>query len=571
MGNEASIQQDYLLSVNDFKKMILGASYFFEREKEKIDALNVFPVPDGDTGTNMSMTLGAAVKGSMSYNGNSIGELSEIVASHALMGARGNSGVILSQILRGIAHGLQKKDKISPGEFSKAFQYAVVYAYKAVSTPVEGTILTVAREMARGIRNAVRQGENMHKSMEEAVKSGKAALEKTTDMLPALKEAGVVDAGGLGLLVFIEGCLYAMKQSLNELLYKSEKGRSGKEAALDKGPAGKPLAHFSPETLDLTYPYCTEVIVKSENGDFNNLESELAASGDSLIVAVDKNMAKIHIHTASPGLILQTALSYGSLHNIKIENMEEQMEEQREEAVSSTATVETPLILPNSGHREQGEAGVISVSFGEGFREIYLSLGADEIVFGGQTMNPKVEDLLNAVHKLPHEAAIILPNNKNIIMVAEQVKALAGKHVEVVETRTLPEGLAALLSYNPHHTVEENAGTMAEVMSRVRTGLVTYATRDTSVKGAEVKTGQYLGLLGDKIVSAGEGLNQAALELADEIIGPDNDIVSIFYGNDISRSEATLVANAVAEKYPDMEVELQYGGQPIYYYIFSVE
>ncbi len=571
MGSEARIQQEYLLSVNDFKKMILGASYFFEKEKDKIDALNVFPVPDGDTGTNMSMTLGAAVKGSISYKGNSIGELSEIVASHALMGARGNSGVILSQILRGIAHGLQKKDSISPGEFSKAFQYAVVYAYKAVSTPVEGTILTVAREMARGIRNAVRQGENVHKSMEEALKSGKAALEKTTDMLPALKEAGVVDAGGLGLLVFLEGCLYAMKQSLSDLLYKSEKSPAGESAATDSISNGQTMAHFTPATIDLTYPYCTEVIVRSESGNFTGLEDELSAYGDSLVVAADKNVAKIHIHTASPGLILQTALNYGSLHNIKIENMEDQIEEQQGEAPTAASAVETPLILPKAGRKEQGETGVISVSFGEGFREIFLSLGADEIVFGGQTMNPKVEDLLSAVQNLPHEAAIILPNNKNIIMVAEQVKTLADKPVEVIETKSLPEGLAALLSYNLHQPIDENVRTMKEGMDGVKTGLVTYATRDTTVGKVEIKAGQYLGLCEDDIISAGEGLNQVALELADEIISGDNDIATIFYGHDIARSEASLLANAVAEKNPDLEVELQYGGQPIYYYIFSVE
>ncbi len=571
MGNEARIQQEYLLSVNDFKKMILGASYFFEKEKDKIDALNVFPVPDGDTGTNMSMTLGAAVKGSMSYKGNSIGELSEIVASHALMGARGNSGVILSQILRGIAHGLKKKDSISPGEFSKAFQYAVVYAYKAVSTPVEGTILTVAREMARGIRSAVRQGENVHKSMEEAAKSGKAALEKTTEMLPALKEAGVVDAGGLGLLVFIEGCLYAMKQSLNDLLYKNEKGPAEVNTVAGSRSNGQTMAHFTPDSADLTYPYCTEVIVRSETGNFAGLENDLSTYGDSLVVATDKNLAKIHIHTESPGLILQTALDYGSLHNIKIENMEDQIEGQQGAPPGATAAVETPLILPNAGRKEQGEAGVISVSFGEGFREIFLSLGADEIVFGGQTMNPKVEDLLSAVQNLPQEAAIILPNNKNIIMVAEQVKTLTDKHVEVIETRSLPEGLAALLSYNLHQPIEDNVRTMKETIRRVKTGLVTYATRDTTVREVVIKTGQYLGLCGEEIVSAGEGLNQVALDLADDIIAGDSDIVTIFYGHDISRSEASLLAKAVSEKNPDLEVELQYGGQPIYYYIFSVE
>ncbi len=567
MASEVRISQSYLLSVEDFKKMILGASYFFEREKEKIDALNVFPVPDGDTGTNMSMTLDAAVKGSLNYEGESIGELSEIVAFHALMGARGNSGVILSQILRGIARGLQKKDYISPAELSKAFQYAVVYAYKAVSTPVEGTILTVAREMARGIRNAVKKGENVHNSMEEAVKSGKAALEKTTEMLPSLKEAGVVDAGGLGLLVFLEGCLYAMKQSLDDLLNHNQKNLPGGDFPASTSPSGQPTRPIPSEPLDLQHPYCTEMIIKSENRDFSGLESELTSYGDSLIVAYDKSLAKVHIHTASPGLVLQVALDYGTLRDIKIENMENQ----HEKAASSKAPVETPIILPKAGRHEQGEAGIISVSFGEGFREIFLSLGADEIIFGGQTMNPKVEDLLSAVQKLPQETAVILPNNKNIIMVAEQAKTLAEKHVEVVKTRSLPEGLAALLAYNPHQPVGNNLTTMVEGIVRVKTGLVTYATRDTTIRGSNIKIGQYLGLFEDEIISSGEDLNQTALIVTEKIITEDNDIVTIFYGHDIPRSEASLLANVVAEKNPELEVELQYGGQPIYYYIFSVE
>ncbi len=571
MDRKSIVKPGYFLSVNDFKKMILGASYFFEKEKEKIDALNVFPVPDGDTGTNMSMTLSAAIKGSMSYQGNSVGELSEIVASHALMGARGNSGVILSQILRGIAHGLQRKDTVSPGEFSKAFQYAVVYAYKAVSTPVEGTILTVAREMARAIRSAVKQGDNMQKSMEEAVKSGKAALEKTTDMLPVLKEAGVVDAGGLGLLVFLEGCLYATKKSLGDLLDQNIKKPPESDSIVNSNFTGPGKTHIAPEKISLLYPYCTEVLIKSKTGDFASLEEDLYPHGDSLIVAADKNLAKVHIHTAFPGLILEIAINYGSLHNIKVDNMTEQVEEQEKKLASNKETVETPLILPNTGFQEKGEAGVISVSFGEGFREIFLSLGTDEIVFGGQTMNPKVEDLLNAVNNLPQETAIILPNNKNIIMVAEQVKPLSDKHVEVVKTRTLAEGLAALLAYNLHQPVEENIPAMIEGMEKVKTGLVTYATRDSIIKGSEIKAGQYLGLYGEEIVSAGESLNQVALKLTEEIIAENNDIASIFYGHDIARSEASVLARAIAEKNPDLEIELQYGGQPIYYYIFSVE
>ena len=552
----------HFLSVNDFKKMILGANYFFDREKETINALNVFPVPDGDTGTNMSMTLKAAVEGSLNYKGHSIGELSEIVASSALMGARGNSGVILSQILRGIAHGLRKKDHISPGELSKAFQYGVVYAYKAVSKPVEGTILTVAREMARGIRSAVSKGENLYESMEEAIRSGKAALAKTTDMLPALKEAGVVDAGGLGLLVFLEGCLYSMKRSLNEMIPLKKSKPGEKDFTTVMNPAYGFL-----EPLIIDFPYCTEVIIKSGSGDFSDLESRLSPHGDSLIIASNSNLAKIHIHTTSPGIILQTALDYGTLHKIKIENMIDQ----HEQTFLKTAPIDNALILSGTELSKKGEAGVISVSFGEGFKEIFLSLGADEIVFGGQTMNPKVEDLLNAVQKLPQQSAIILPNNKNIIMVAEQVKSLTDKQVEVLETRTLPEGLAALLAYNPSLPIKENVNTMRECFSRVKTGLITYATRDTTVDGSEVIAGQFLGLAGEKIVTGGKNLNQSVSLLLEKIIEENHDILTIYYGKDVTLEEASALISSIEGDYPNLEIELHYGGQPIFFYIFSVD
>jgi len=558
-----SIAKDgHCLHVNDFKKMILGANYFFEREKEVINALNVFPVPDGDTGTNMSMTLKAAVEGSLAYDGPSIGELSEIVASKALMGARGNSGVILSQILRGIARGLRKKDHISPGELSKAFQYGVVYAYKAVSKPVEGTILTVAREMARGIRTAARKGENLYDAIEAAVNCGRQALARTTDMLPALKEAGVVDAGGLGLLVFFEGCLYAMKQSFHDMIHHKKVKPHTEETS-------SPIELLSkkPEKPDLDYPYCTEMLIKAATDNFDNIKETLFPLGDSLLVVTDKNMAKIHIHTASPDLIIMTALQYGSLHDIKIENMNDQ----QQEFFSSAGEVTTVLAGSAPGQQEKGEAGIISVSFGEGFQEIFLSLGADEIIFGGQTMNPKVEDLLHAVNKLPQQSAIILPNNRNIIMVAETVKTLTDKQIEVLKTKTLPEGLAALLAYNATQPVEDNIAAMLRSINRVKTGLVTYATRKTIIKGIDVEPGQFLGLSGDEIITAGKDIELAALDLVKEIITDDNDIITVFYGSEISRDQALALTSAIQKDYPSMEVELQYGGQPIYYYIFSVE
>ena len=564
MTTAAKSEQGHFLNVNDYKKMILWANYFFEHEKERINALNVFPVPDGDTGTNMSMTLQAAAKGSLAYKGNSIGELSEIVASKALMGARGNSGVILSQILRGLARGLRKKEKITPGELSKAFQYAVVYAYRAVSKPVEGTILTVARETARGIRAAVKKGENLYDSMEAAIKSGKTALAKTTEMLPALKEANVVDAGGLGFLVFLEGCLYAMKKSINDIVpqvgfFDGNLHFTGK---------------ISPETniktrenFSLEFPYCTEIIVKNKEGKFSGLREKLLSLGDSLLVATDNNLAKIHIHTANPGLILQVALDFGTLHDIKIENMADQ-----NEAISIPEKDPEPtFILPVTIEHPKSEIGLISVSFGDGFREIFLSLGTDEVVYGGQTMNPNVEDLLRAVDKLPQQKAIILPNNKNIIMVADQVKNITSKEVEVLETRTLPEGIAALLSFKPDETFEDNVSSMRLSIGEVATGLVTYATRDTILKGRSIKAGQYLGLEGDDIRTAGSELSRTALELLDAIASEDHEIITIFHGQEVPHKEALALSEILTAKYADKEIELQYGGQPIYYYIFSLE
>ena len=559
-GSEQTLPEKYL-GASDFKKMLLGANIFFDREKERINALNVFPVPDGDTGTNMSMTLQSALEGSLEYEGESIGELSEIVAHKALMGARGNSGVILSQILRGIARGLQKKEAITPGELSKAFQYGVVYAYKAVSKPVEGTILTVAREMARGIRAAARKGESFYSSMEAAIASGKETLAKTTEMLPALKEAGVVDAGGLGLLVFLEGCLFSLKKSLNELVSHKEEN----SAVLQDKPGS--WNQIGPELFDLDFPYCTEVMIRSARGDFSGLKENLEPLGDSLLVATDLNLTKVHIHTASPGLILQTALAFGSLHDIKIENMLDQ----HHQAFSARKPLEKTVLLPGALDHQVGEVGIISVSFGEGFREIFLSLGADEIVFGGQTMNPNVEDLLKAVEKLPQDAVIILPNNKNIIMVAQQVEILSTKTVAVLATRSLPEGLAALVAYNPSSSLADNKAAMLAGINRVNTGLVTHANRNTVIGGKAIETGHFLGLAGDEIISAGDNLMQTALDLAEKLTGDKNDLFTIFYGQGVSRQDASKLAAIIGEKHPSIEIELQYGGQPLYYYIFSVE
>ncbi len=554
-----------LLQAKVFQKMFIGASCFFEQEKEHINSLNVFPVPDGDTGTNMSMTLAAAAEAALNYKGNSAGELAEAVAHSSLMGARGNSGVILAQLLRGIARGLANKEQVSLSELSKAFQYGVVYAYKAVSKPVEGTILTVAREIARGTKNAIRSGKDLYGVLEEAIASGNNALKKTTEMLPVLKEAGVVDAGGKGLVVFLNGCLHSARLSMEEIMVR-RKADNGTEEAKQAFPGAITRQEEAP--LKLLYPYCTELIIKSKENNFASLEAKLLPLGDSQVIVADKNICKVHIHTDRPGLILDICLNYGTLHDIKIDNMYDQ----HIETIGQQAEREKVITLPkDSGSLKPKEICIISVSFGEGFKEIFFSLGADEIVFGGQTMNPKVEDMVAAVQQTMSEKVIILPNNKNIQLVAEQARKFTSKDVKVLPTKTLPEGLAALFAFHPDKDLESNLKNMEESISRTKSGEVTFATRDTSLQGKKIKKGDYLGIFNGDILVWGESLQDTTLKLVQGMVGDDDEIISIFYGKDISREEAGKLAEALEQNFPEMEMELKYGGQPLYYYILLVE
>ena len=553
------------LAINaaDFQKMIIGASYFFDREKEAINALNVFPVPDGDTGTNMSMTLAAAAEAALIYRGDAIGEIAVETASSALMGARGNSGVILSQLLRGIARGLQGKKVAYPDDLSKAFQYGVVYAYKAVSKPVEGTILTVARETARGARSAARSGADLCGIIETAIENGREALARTTEMLPVLKEAGVVDAGGMGLVVFLEGCLFAVQHALGEIIARKEAAEVEVE---EKSAAG--MEALSPAgALDLAHPYCTELIIRGAAAAAE-LKNRLEPLGDSLLVVGQDDISKVHLHTADPGGVLSICLAYGSLHEIKIDNMADQ----HRHAFNLQAPVETVVTL--SGPRKlkgKDDTGIIAVSFGEGIKELFLSLGADEIVYGGQTMNPRVEDLFNAVQRIPTDRVMILPNNKNIQMVAQQVQKICAKEVAVIGSRTIAQGLAALVTFNPAADLNENIRLMEASLRQVKSGEATYATRDTVIKGKKVARGSYLGLYDGQLCSAGEELTPTTLDLIARMLDEDDELVTILYGKEITRDEAEEFAAAVEKTYPDVEVELKYGGQPIYYYILAIE
>ncbi|HHW74451.1 MAG TPA: DAK2 domain-containing protein [Firmicutes bacterium] len=551
------------ITAADFRKMIVGASYFFDREKEAINALNVFPVPDGDTGSNMSMTLSAAAEAALAYRGETIGEIAVKTASSALMGARGNSGVILSQLLRGIARGLQGKREAYPDDLSKAFQYGVVYAYKAVSKPVEGTILTVARSTARSARIAARSGAGLCGIIERAIAGGREALEKTTEMLPALKEAGVVDAGGAGLIVFLEGCLFSVQHALGELLAR-KKNATARTAGIDAAGSGA----FSPaETPDLAHPYCTELIIRGAVVP-GELKERLEPLGDSLVVVEQGDMSKVHLHTADPGAALSICREYGTLHKIKIDNMADQ----HQHLLNLPTPVETVVTLVDSKKAKgEEEIGIITVSFGEGIGELFLSLGADEIVYGGQTMNPRVEDLFDAVQRIPTERVIIMPNNKNIQMVAQQVQKLSEKEVAVIGTATIAQGLAALIAFNPAEELDSNISAMERALKQVKSGEVTYAIRDTVIKGKEVAEGSFLGLYDGEICCTSGELAAAALELTAQMLDEDDELITILYGKEIARAEAAALAELVEEAHPSVEVELKYGGQPIYYYIFAVE
>jgi len=549
------------LNLEEYRKMVVGASYYFHREKEAINSLNVFPVPDGDTGSNMSMTLDAAARGALEYPGESVGELAEKVASYALMGARGNSGVILSQLLRGISRGVVRKDEVVSNDLSKAFQYGVVYAYKAVSRPVEGTILTVARDIARGTRGAVRQGADIFGILETAVDRGEKSLLRTMDLLPTLKEAGVVDAGGKGLVVFLRGCLYALQSRLEEILNEEESLSTSDDLAETSNISLE-------ENFDLDHPYCTELIIKGREDSFEGLSQKLNSLGESLLVVDDDKLCKIHIHTGSPDLVLQECLGYGSLHDIKIENMLDQYKENQEKTESSGEGI---TAIPSRHKNEAKDAGIISVSFGEGINEIFFGLGVDEIVYGGQTMNPKVEDLLEAIQKSFYDRLLILPNNKNIQLVAEQASKLASKEVEVIKTSTIPEGIAALLSFNSSLDYQSNVSLMQENIKQVKSGEVTYAIRDTYLEGQRIKKGSCLGLYAGEICSWGDDPVITALELVKNMIGKEDELVTVLYGEGIVSEKSQSLKEALEDAFPLIEVELKYGGQPVYYFIVSVE
>ena len=576
-------ENSYYLDGDDLRHMILEACSYFDLHKESINALNVFPVPDGDTGTNMGLTMRAAARELQQVETKSIGKVADIAARSSLLGARGNSGVILSQMFRGISRGLSGKEKARLPEFGRAFQYGIVYAYNAVSKPVEGTILTVAREIAKGSREALQTSLTFIDLLRVAIDKGRGALEQTPELLPVLKEAGVVDAGGLGLVVFLEGCLQSMlrRADIKNEIYFIEERRPSMGATASTGKGGGTGETLSKEEFNPVFPYCTEVLIKGSDISTRKVRRSLEELGDSLLIAGEGGMVKVHIHTDHPGTVLETCLFFGSLHDLKIDNMVDQYEETRwgismqetgEKGV--TANFEANFSPGEQGSGEQknpGRIGVVTVSSGKGLAAIFTSLGVDRVVSGGQSMNPSVKEIVEAIVALPAEQVIVLPNNSNIKLSAEQAAELVAKEIMVVDTRSVTQGLAALLALNQLKSLSENHAEMCRRARQVKTGEVTYAVRAAVINGLQVEKGDIIGISNGCLLAGGKEIDATTVALAEAMLTPGDEMLTLFYGDNITGDQAQELQAQLCDKFPRLEVELQYGGQPLYYYFLMVE
>lgn len=553
-------------------RMFLAGAKNLDSKKDWINELNVFPVPDGDTGTNMTMTIMSAAKEVSSLTNPTMAELAKAISSGSLRGARGNSGVILSQLFRGFCKVIKEYDEIDVTILCEACQKAVETAYKAVMKPKEGTILTVAKGAAEKALELSDETEDVVTFVEEVIKQAEYVLDQTPEMLPVLKQAGVVDSGGQGLVQVLKGAYDAL---------------IGKEIdyTIEGAPTGAAPAKISAETeAEIKFGYCTEFIIvlnapMSDNEE-HAYKAFLESIGDSIVVVADDEIVKTHVHTNDPGLALQKALTFGSLSKIKIDNMREEHQEKlikdsqklaaqqkaEEEAYEAACADEKINNMPAK------EMGFVSVSIGEGMNEVFRGLGVDYLIEGGQTMNPSTEDMLNAIEHVNAKTVFILPNNKNIIMAANQaVDLVEDKQIIVIPTKTIPQGITALVNYIPDHSAEENKEQMMAEIENVKTGQVTYAVRDTEIDGKTIKQNDFMGIGDKSILSVGTDLRATTLEMVDAMIDEDSAIISIYFGSDSDEDSANELAAAIEEKYPDVEVEVNDGGQPIYYYVISVE
>ncbi|KGK88467.1 DAK2 domain-containing protein [Clostridium sp. HMP27] len=535
-----------------FYNMMVNASNKLEEKKEYVNSLNVFPVPDGDTGTNMSMTFKSAVNEIQNLNGADIGKIARILAKGALMGARGNSGVILSQILRGLSKGLEGKVEITAKELAEGIMEGSKSAYKAVMRPTEGTILTVIRAAGEA---AIRSTEtDITKLMEEVCSHSEDVLAKTPEMLPVLKQAKVVDAGGAGLLVIFKGMLEVLKDDIEFVEIINETVKE------NKASVQKTLS-----TEDIKYGYCTEFFILSEKVNIDKFKEELEPLGDSMIVVGGEGLVKVHIHTNDPGLILSKAVSLGELSKIKIDNMREQHRHILEDDYKEDNNEMEEENLPNKQY------GFVSVSLGEGIKNIFEDLGIDVVIEGGQTMNPSTEDILNAINEIKADNIFILPNNKNIIMAATQAAELAEKSVHVIPTKTIPQGITAITSFNADATVEDNIEAMNTSIENVASGSITYAVRDTEIDDKVIKEGNIIGLREGKIEEIGDDKFEVCKNLIEKMVNENSELITIFYGEDCDKAQVETFVNELEDKYSDIDIQYYEGNQPLYYFIFSVE
>jgi len=534
----------------DFRRLMISAAAAIEINKQQLNELNVFPVPDGDTGTNMSMTINAAAQDLRKTEDPSLEKASQVTASAMLRGARGNSGVILSLLMRGIGKKLKGAEVADGVLWAEALQEGVDAAYKAVMKPAEGTILTVARLAAAKAQQAAQENNHIEFVQEAAIEEAKVALANTTNQNPVLKKAGVVDAGGKGWLVALEAMLSALR---------------GEEIVVPEGLATetKEAADFSDfDTEDITFTYCTEFIISRENDmDPEKLRDFLASLGDSLVLVDDEEIIKVHVHTNDPGKALHEAMDYGSFVTVKIENMRLQ----HTEKVMSEQEIAPKIAEPEK------PCGVVSVCAGDGLADVFRDLGVDGIISGGQTMNPSTQDILEAVNKVPAETVYVLPNNKNIIMAAEQVDALTPKHVVVIPSKTVPQGVTAMLSFNPEGEEAENVEAMTEALGTVDTMQITYAARNSDFDGYDIHEGDYLALYGSALFGTSQDIKVLLKALAEKVRDEGKEYVTIYYGADVKEKHAQKTADLFAEICPDADVNLLRGGQPVYYYMISAE
>ena len=566
----------HTIDAKSFQKLFLAGANRINSRKDYINELNVFPVPDGDTGTNMSLTILAAAKEVGAVEEPTMATICKAISNGSLRGARGNSGVILSQLFRGFTKAVSKADSLGKDEITAGFTRAVETAYKAVMKPKEGTILTVAKGMADKAEELVDEDMDVIEFCEAIVAYGYEVLSKTPDMLPVLKEAGVVDSGGQGLMEVLQGIVDALTGKVTEIEVPAE------AASMSSAVISAPKADIS--TADIKFGYCTEFIILLDKPltkeDEKGLKKFFLSIGDSLVLVADEEICKVHVHTNHPGQAFEKALTFGALSNMKIDNMRLEHQEklikdaENEAARQRQQEAEEEKLTAQEAAKAQPakEVGFIAVSAGEGLTDIFKGLGVDYLIEGGQTMNPSTEDMLNAIDQVNAKNIFILPNNKNIILAAEQARDLTeDKKIVVLPTKTIPQGISAMIGYMPEASVDENTENMKDSYQDIASGQVTYAVRDTSIDGKEIHNGDIMGINDGGIAAVGKNLMETTIELLSTMVDEDSELICLYYGADVSKQDADALSDEIEEKFPECEVEVNFGGQPIYYYMISVE